>query len=237
MNLEEISTVPEIPTGYTKHMFTSKDRKIVNDIKYHADQTCHAKISRGYITNVLNKFKRGVVYYKDAKVKGFAVWKEVIQTPRNGLRTAPPSLPKRSIDVLLVCSAKPDVINATKGSDRIGSRILYDIEQYALENAFTSIALEPMSPDLIDFYRKSGFKVKNLPETDEENESDSILVMRKRVKPLKLVKTNKTRRSRRHSNTAPARGTIEYYNSLVPSLFQNTHTYELLDEYFKRWSV
>lgn len=229
--LEEISTVPDIPPTYLRYFFGSKDRKIVNDVKRHADHTCQTKISQGYIINALNKFKRGIVYYKADVVKGFAVWKESLSNPRNVYKDAPYIHPEKYIDLLLICSARPELENNSKNkkvNDRIGTRLLYDIELYSLENSFKYIILQPASPDLLDFYKKSGYILYTLPEPDLH----LPLTMIKRIKPFTISKTKTTRR-RRHS-TEPKRGTIEYYNTLVSSKpFQTSHTYELLDKYFK----
>jgi len=226
--LEEISTVPDIPPTYLRLFFTSKDRKIVTDIKRHADHTCHAKVSHEYITNSLNKFKQGIIYYKGDVVKGFAVWKERITEPRNVYKDMPFIHPEKYIELLLICAARPESTTNRKVNDRIGSRLLYDIEQYSLEKSFAFITLQPASSELIDFYLKSGYMV------DPPNPiTRKPLTMIKSVKPFKVSKTSTTRRRRRSAE--PKRGTIEYYNTLVPTQLQNSHTYELLDEYYKRW--
>jgi len=231
--LEEISTVPDIPPTYLRYFFGSKNRKIVADIKRHADTTCHMKVSEAYITNSLNKFNKGIVYYKGQTVKGFAVWKEHVTEPRNTLKDATYIHSEKFIDLLLICSARPESGNNSKNrktNDRIGSRLLYDIERYALENSCIYITLQPASPDLIDFYKKFGYTV-DLPNPLIRRP----LTMVKPIKPLTITKTKTTRR-RRHS-AEPLRGSIEYYNSILHPVLQNSDSYKLLDEYFKRDSV
>ena len=63
------------------------------------------------------------------------------------------------------------------------------------------------------------------------------LTMIKSIKPFKISKTATTRRRREPKGTyQPLAGRlIEYYNTLVHPALQNSHTYELLDEYYKRW--
>ena len=230
--LEEISTVPDIPATYLRYFFGSKNRKIVADVKHHADTTCHMKVSEAYITNSLNKFNKGIVYYKGQTVKGFAVWKEHVTEPQNILKDATYIHSEKFINLLLICSARPESGNNSKNrkiNDRIGSRLLYDIERYALENSCIYITLQPASPDLIDFYKKFGYTV-DLPNPLIRRP----LTMVKAIKPLTITKTKTTRR-RRHSE--PLRGSIEYYNSILHPVLQNTDSYKLLDEYFKRESI
>ena len=232
MNLEEVNTIPTIPLGYIRHFFRSRDRKIVTDIKRHADHTCHAKVSPDYIRNSLNKFDQGIIYYKGEVVKGFAVWKERLTEPRNVYKDMPFIHPEKYIELLLVCSSLPESTINRKVNDRIGSRLLYDIERYSLEKSFKFITLQPASSDLIDFYLKSGYMV------DPPNPITRVpLTMIKSIKPFKISKTATTRRRREPKGTyQPLAGRlIEYYNTLVHPALQNSHTYELLDEYYKRW--
>lgn len=143
MELEEVS-VPEIPPGYSRRIFTKRDKAIIEDIKQF--QQCIV-FKETYIEYALNAFKRGIVYYHGSTLQGFAIWIERKTCPLNMLVNAPQELPSRYLDILLISAiGQPEL-----------SQILYEIEQYGIKHSIAFILLVP-GPDN-DFYLKEGYSL------------------------------------------------------------------------------
>lgn len=66
MELEEVS-LPEIPPGYSRRIFTKRDKAIIEDIKNF--QPC-TLFKETYIQYALSAFKRGIVYYHGSTLQG-----------------------------------------------------------------------------------------------------------------------------------------------------------------------
>jgi len=228
--MEEIQNISNMPDKVFKHFFTKKDRNIVNRVKECASSTCHEKISPSYINVSLNNFKRGIVYFSKGDVVGFVVWKEKTEEMPNSMKM----LASMAIERI---NFKPDtfmeisLLCAKMNTNRLGSHILYDINQYCLDNSIHLIELYPATADLIQFYHKNGFKINStrLPRTNIYQPR-----MYKIVDHIRIKKTNKTRRQRQNpivSKMTPARK-IEYYNTLLHEQLQNEHNYTILDNIF-----
>jgi len=184
--LEEIS-IPEIPPGYIRRILTRRDITILEDIKHFAYQYCSTTMKDTYIAYALNKFKRGIVYYKGSTLEGFAIWVERKTCPLHILANVPHELPKPYIDILLIYATTPSEL----------SPLLYGIERYGIKHSIAYITLLPGSD--IDLYLKEGYSIENLPR------NMSVLTMIKSVKPFKVSKTSTTRR--RKCIAEPERGT------------------------------
>ena len=170
MELEEVS-VPEILPGYSRRIFTKRDKAIIEDIKNF--QPC-TLFKETYIQYALSAFKRGIVYYHGSTLQGFAIWIERKTRPLNMLANAPLELPCAYIDILLISAI---------GQEEL-SRILYGIERYGIKHSIVFIQLLP-GPD-IDFYKKQGYSF-------ESSIFQSTMV--KGVEPLTILRTQNTRRN------------------------------------------
>jgi hypothetical protein len=225
--MEEVSNITNMPEGVFKHFFTKKDRHLVNRAKECAHETCHKKISEKYINASLNNFKKGILYFSKGDVIGFVVWKEKLEEMPTGLQMLESMENERKnykaelyMEITLLC-AKPNI-------HRLGSHILYDVNQYCLENNIRLIELYPADADLIQFYNKNGYKINS---TRAPRSSVNIIRMYKITAPIHVKKTNKTRKRRLVSKLSQPKR-IEFYNTLLHEHLQNDHNYEILDKVF-----
>jgi hypothetical protein len=227
--MEEVANISNMPDTVFKHFFTKKDRLFVNRAKECAYDTCHKKISEKYINASLNNFKKGIIYFSKGDVIGFVVWKEKLEEMPTSIQMLASMenerrnyKPEKYIEITLLC-AKPNIY-------RLGSHILYDVNQYCLENKIELIELYPADADLIQFYNKNGYKINS---TRAPRSSVNIIRMYKTVSPILVQKTNKTRKHRlAHVSRLSQNRKIKYYNTLLHEHLQNDHNYEILDKIF-----
>ena len=226
-----MKNITNMPDGVFKHFFTKKERHLVNRAKECAYETCHKKISEKYINASLNNFKKGIIYFSKGDVIGFVVWKEKLEEMPISYQMLESMKNERinykantNMEITLLC-AKPNI-------HRLGSHILYDVNQYCLENNISLIELYPADAELIQFYNKNGYKINS---TRAPRSSINIIRMYKFASPIQIKKTNKTRRRRPVLKLSQPKK-IEYYNTLLHEHLQNDHNYEILDTIFNNTS-
>jgi hypothetical protein len=209
--MEEIFNFPNMPDKTFRHFFKSSDRHIVKRVLESSLKTCRQSISEKYIKTSLNNFHKGIVYFGEGEVKGFVVWKEKTSYIPNILVNES-SNTIRYMEVSLICSVPNNI--------GIGTRLLNDIDNYAIENKFEEITLTPANTSLIDFYRKKGYIINSTHLNK--------IKMNKKVLPFIIKKTKKTLKKTK----IPTKGTNEYYKYLLHPMLHNELNYERLNNIY-----
>jgi hypothetical protein len=166
--MEEVNNIyPSI----TKSFISSKNRNSVSGIRRIADIICRGAINPDYIHNAFNKFKKGIVYYREGICVAFCIWK--IRT-----HIYPKGNVIKELHIYLVCAKKSDF--------SFLGLIMNDVEAECLLHGINMITLYPANNDLKDYYIKHGF-IMNGGIID-----DTIMV--KKLNIFSIKKTNKTRK-------------------------------------------
>jgi hypothetical protein len=159
-----------------------------------ADDTCRYMIDERYIHRAFNNFRMGYLYYLNDMPWAFCIWSIRGHTNKN----------RRSEKVLyihLICTKESNI--------KFLHIILYDIEQYCIQNNINTIILEPVNDDVRSYYRKYGFI----------NINDKL--MSKNSKNISyILNMNKTRRSK-HKNISHTRKRIKNISTNFSNL--NNH--------------
>ena len=214
--MEEIHTISPYLDKMFRREFQRTDRAVVNRLKEEGTTICRTSFPKENVTHALNKFKKGYVYVEKGDYKGFVLWKEGISTP-TFLNSNSNQQPKRFMEVLLLCTHESTI--------RLGSRILHDIDEYCIDKGISEIVLHPANPGVVLFYAKYGYRIVST------GAGNVPIVMAKEPTITKVIRASKTRKRGRHDRLLPSppRGTIEFYNTLLHPLLQNSFAYERLN--------
>ena len=207
--MEEINTIPPYPDKIFRREFQRTDRSIVKRLQEEGVHICRTSFPKENVTHALNKFKKGYVYVEKGDYQGFVLWKEGVSTP-TFLNSNSDQQPKRFMEVLLLCTHENTV--------RLGSRILHELDAYCIEHGIHEIVLHPANPGVVLFYAKYGYRIVST------GAGNVPLVMAK--EPIVRKQEDQT--------TSPPRGTIEFYNTLLHPLLQNSCAYERLNTILNR---
>jgi hypothetical protein len=178
---------------------------------------CRRSFPKENVTHAQYKFKKGYVYVEMGEYKGFVLWKEGVSTP-TFLNSNSDQQPKRFMEVLLLCTHENTV--------RLGSRILHELDAYCIEHRIHEIVLHPANPGVVLFYAKYGYRIVST------GAGNVPLLMAKEPTLLRVTRSSKTRK--RGYTSSPRRGTIEFYNTLLHPLLQNSFAYERLNTILNR---
>ena len=200
--MEELNTIPLVSP--TRIKISSSNWRSSKILKKEAYGICRTDIPQSYITNTFNNYSYAYVYKNDiGKIIGFVVWKERIT---HSLVTPG----KKYIDLLLIC--------ALKGL-HFSPYMLYDLEEYADQNDFEEIYLEPMNDKLVRHYMKFGYIILS---------KGPKVMMGKIIKPPKKNITTR-RKTRKRGNV------LTEYISQLPKNLQNSETITMLTNWNSKY--
>jgi hypothetical protein len=140
--------------------FTKEEKDIVKRIKEYANRNCRKVIQKSFITKSLNEFDYGFAYFRtviliiDQSVKYRPCAFACIKKQDN-----------EALNLILICTIK--------NMDKLGTKLLNDVFEYAKKNKFIKILLECNEYNK-KFYAKFDF-------TDEGLTNDELFIMVKYI--------------------------------------------------------
>jgi len=132
-------------TDYILFDFTKNNTEIVKRIKEYSIRNCRKHIKTQYITNTLNNFNYGYVYYRTEIINN-------INKSRPCAFVCFSFVDNKTIHIDLICSIKTN--------DKLGSNLLNKVFKYANDNYYNKITLN-CDISNIEFYKKYGFITEN----------------------------------------------------------------------------
>jgi hypothetical protein len=123
--------------------FTKEEKNIVKRVKEYANRNCRKIIQKSFITKSLNELDYGFAYFRteilksDQSVKYRPCAFACVKKEKNNI-----------LNLLLICTIQ--------NMDKLGTKLLKDVFEYAKENKFIKILLE-CNESNIDFYTKFDF--------------------------------------------------------------------------------
>lgn len=143
--------------------FTKEEKDIVKRIKEYANGNCRKVIQKSFITKSLNELDYGFAYFRteilniDQSVKNHPCAFACIKKQDDEV-----------LNLLLICTIQ--------NMDKLGTKLLKDVFEYAKENKFIKILLE-CNESNIDFYTKFDF-------INEGFTNDNLFIMVKHIHKL-----------------------------------------------------
>jgi hypothetical protein len=140
--------------------FTKEEKNIVKRIKEYANRNCRKVIQKSFITKSLNELDYGFAYFRteilkfDQSVKIRPCAFACVKKEKNNI-----------LNLLLICTIQ--------NMDKLGTKLLNNVFEYAKENKFIKIFLE-CNESNIDFYTKFDF-------INEGFTNDELFIMVKHV--------------------------------------------------------
>lgn len=141
--------IPQKDYNFIK--FTKEQKDIVKRIKDYSDRNCRKIINKRYITSCLTNFDYGFAYFRT----------EILKVD-NSIKNRPCAFAciRKEYDGILFLQ----IICAIQNMDKLGTRLLNDIFEFAIKNNYIQIILESNQQNK-SFYEKYNFKESGM--TDE----------------------------------------------------------------------
>jgi hypothetical protein len=139
-NIIEVSNV--YPNDLIKTNLRANQRQLIAYLRYEAYSICRTVISPDYIRTSFNKFKRGIVYYKDKIPIAFCIWNVKKHILFSGIF--------KELYIYLICGKQLDY--------KLVPRIIDDVVHFCRKNNIQYITLQPANDTLKSYYIKCGFK-------------------------------------------------------------------------------
>ena len=140
--------------------FTKEQKDVVKRVKEYSNRNCRKGIETSYITKTLNIFDYGLAYFRSEMLK---VNRAVKNRP-----CAFACIKKQDGETLILM-----LICTIQNMDKLGTKLLNDVFDYAKNNKFVKILLE-CDENNRTFYEKFDFK-------DEGLTSDDLFIMVKYI--------------------------------------------------------
>ena len=143
--------------------FTKEEKNIVKRVKEYANRNCRKVIQKSFITKSLNELDYGFAYFRTEILK---IDQSIKYRP-----CAFACVKKQddeALNLLLICTIQ--------NMDKLGTKLLKDVFEYAKENKFIKILLE-CNESNIAFYTKFDF-------INEGFTNDELFIMVKHVHKL-----------------------------------------------------
>lgn len=140
--------------------FTKEEKNIVKRVKEYANRNCRKVIQKSFITKSLNELDYGFAYFRteilksDQSVKYRPCAFACVKKEKNNI-----------LNLLLICTIQ--------NMDKLGTKLLKDVFEYARENKFIKILLECNESNSA-FYTKFDF-------INEGYISEEMLIMVKHI--------------------------------------------------------
>ncbi len=132
--------------------FTKEQKDIVKRVKEYSNRNCRNAIEKSFITKTLNNFDYGLAYFRTEILKANSLIKE--------RPCAFACIKKQDNDTLILM-----LICAIQNTEKIGTKILNNVFDYAKNNKFIKILLECNEKNK-SFYKKFDFKDEVLIDND-----------------------------------------------------------------------